>query len=296
MSTAGRVYAKAPFASIESYGDGWYGWWETYGANDQPPETLADRVAAFNAARSNSTLLVAYDPQEEECECCDGWYGYGEPWGDEAVVAEVATDQYLTGYASKAPIRMYFWPWGRVSGEPVRAHGYLSARLPLGDDEVVHIFKREIGQTADTWVADIPVIPGTDGCCGSENQFFALVPGPKFNATYTATWDGNDDYLSTSVAREVTVGPKLTLKPSVSGGVATLTARLAPKQPSGKVEFQRKSGNRWVRIARAGLTGGGRYATVKWSPKAGTYQVRCRFTGSELNGAAWSKAIKVVVK
>ena len=99
MSTRGTVYAKAPFTSVESMGDGSYGWWSAYGPNTAAPKTLADVVAGLEGL-GNGHIVVAYDPPNRGNE---DDYGFGEPWSSKAVIAsQDMNGTYMTGQASKS--------------------------------------------------------------------------------------------------------------------------------------------------------------------------------------------------
>ena len=73
---------------------------------------------------------------------------------------------------------------------------------------VVKIYKREIGESSDTFVTDATV--SYDNMM-SGNTFSAVVPAVTRSCQITATWAGNDDYLASSSWMFAGVRPKLTL-------------------------------------------------------------------------------------
>ena len=306
VSTQGTVYARAPFTSVESEGDGWYGWWSAYGPNSEPPETLADVVAGLEGL-SNSDLVVAYDPPNNGN---DDWWGMGEPWSDKAVTASVSMNgTYMTGEASKSPTDISIWQQSgpAVAGRWVIVGGSVGDGAVEGD--TVSIFTRDVDQTDETLVETVPLTKDPEDPQSGALVFTAEVPVMK-NTTVRAMWGGNADYLVSSASTPIEVRARLGLKASVlSTGVVHLTATVTPSQlgatalpdspfpPGQLIGFLRKvSGGGWalmgmkVKAAADGIT-----FTATWRPKAGTYRVRALFAGSDFNGMAMSAMKKVVV-
>ena len=291
VATTGTVYAKAPFTNVESMGDGWYGWWTSYGPNTAPPQTLAGLVDDLNGAMGNNMLLVAYDPPSGSSDE-DDW-GFGEPWGDDALVGSVETDKYLTGSVRKDQAQINVWARPAITGKPIMIEGYVQSERAL-DGQMVKVYRRQAGETADTLVAELPIQTRYYDEESYENVVFGTVPGMKYNGVLTVAWEGDDDYLYSSATTDALIMAKVALTATAQTGGVRVSATVSPKQTSGKVIFQRKKGNRWVDLRRVAL-GGTSKAALTWGAASGTYKVRAVFTGSELNFRGISKVVTVTV-
>jgi hypothetical protein len=293
MSTRGTVYAKAPFTNVQSDGDGWFSFW-TYGEeNTDPPQTLAVVVAGLDAAPGNDQLLVSYDPPGGP----DDWWGMGEPWSEDAVTAQVGMGTYLTGSATKtqASMQVYQESWPVVTGGPVALSGSVSAEGVDLEGETVKIYTRDVGETVDTFVTEVPIetIVSDDT---SENTFRATIPAVKHTTTVTAAWDGNADYLRSTCSTVVEVEALVGLRARVTAaGAVRLTATVRPADTGGKVVFRRivNGAQRTIAKVDVGTTG---KATRTWKPRHGTYRVTATFLGSDRNTEARSRTVRVVVK
>jgi hypothetical protein len=285
MSTRGTFYAKAPYTNVESEGDGWYGWWSSYTQNNAPPQTLADVVDGLNGARGNNMLLVAYDPPDDYN---DDFWGEGEPWGDEAIIASADLDAYLTGEIAKSQARMTLRHSGGrpVTGRRITLRGRVGADSDL-TGQTVHIYKREVGETTDTLVKDV-TITGS-----GQNVFVASLPdGAAHNATFTAVWDGDDTYITTSDSVKVKVLAKVGLKAHADGRTVRLVAGVKPADTGGYVAFERQVGGRYVLIRKVAVDAAGK-ATCSFTGASGANRVVAVFLGSDRNAGA-SSAVKVV--
>ena len=116
----------------------------------------------------------------------------GEPWSDDAVTAQVDMGTYLTGSATKTQVSMqvYQESWPVVTGRPVTMSGSVSAEGVDLEGEMVKIYTRDVGETVDTFVTEVPIeaIVSDDT---SENTFRATIPAVTHTTTVTAAWDGN---------------------------------------------------------------------------------------------------------
>lgn len=292
MSTKGAVYAKAPFATVASFGEGAYGFLVIPPDTTAPPRTLADVVAGLDLAPGNDRLLVAYDPR--------GGNGTGsdtsEPWSDEAVTASVPMDTYLTGSVSKSQADVSIQQTGRaaVAGRPVTVQGELSAGGADLAGATVEISTQDVGATTGTLLAKVPVLSTTTGG-GTTYTFTATIPAASHSTTVTATWEGNGDYVSSSASTPIEVKAVVDLRASVArSGAARLTAKLRPADSGGRVAFMvaGPGGRTLLRRVDVGADG---TATCTWKPGAGSYHVVARFLGSDRNAAASSRLLRVAV-
>jgi hypothetical protein len=304
MSRKGTLYAKAPFHAVESMGDGWYGYWgASTGDSSYPPATLTDVVDQLNDAPANDELIVAYAPPESYNE---DWIG--EPWGDDAVVTGVDLDVYVRGAVQKsvAGISLYPMTWNPVAGRPFALEGSLEIENAAG--KKVKIYSREVGETTDTLVTEVTV--GADSGQGSGDDesggsFVALIPKLRHTCTITAVYEGDDDYLYSSESIDVEVRARARLGATlVKPGVVRITASVSPSQTDATIDprfvIERRVNGTWkkfrvlVATHPAGAPSPSSITTLL-ELKPGTYVLRNRFMGTDLNTAAVSKPVTVVV-
>ena len=160
------------------------------------------------------------------------------------------------------------------------------------DGQMVKVYRRQVGETADTFVAELPIQTRYYDEESFENIIVGTVPGMKYNGVLTVTWEGDDYYLYSSSTTDVMIMAKVALTATAQTSGVRLSATVSPKQTSGKVIFQRKKGNRWVDVKRVAL-GGTSKAAFTWGAAPGTYKVRAIFTGSDLNWRGMSKVVTV---
>lgn len=306
MSLKGTLYAKAPAHEIESMGDGWYGWWSASGGNaGDAPQTLADVVATLNGKPTNDELLVAYAPPGSTNP---DWGSGAELWGNDAVVVTTDLHTYMTGQASKSVADLWFdvTSWPIVSGEPVMVAGDLSIETPAG--KTVKIYKREVGATTDTLVTSAIVGETTSGGSdtGGSSSFAAVIPSLTHNATLSAVFEGDADYLWSSQSIDVQVRAKAKLKASPHAGhLLKIRASVTPLQDGATIDprfvVERRVNGAWRKLLvlvssypAGGTPPSAISATLKVRP--GKYTMRSRFLGTDLNGAAVSPTVHVVVK
>jgi hypothetical protein len=304
MSLQGTLYAKAPAHEVASMGQGYYAWWPSLGGDTtDPPQTLADVVADLNAKPTNDQLLVAYAPPNGGNS--DGGSGI-EEWGSDAIVVCTELDTYLTGQASKSVADLYVDVVSSpiVTGRPVMLQGNLSIDGAAG--ETIRIYKREVGETTDTLVTSVLVGEDAGSSGGGSSSFAAEIPWLTHSATITAVFEGDDRHLgsSKSVGVEVRGIARLRVK-SLKGHGLAITASVVPSQDGATVDprfiVERRVKGSWKRLAVLASTdpAGGTppsaiSTTLKLKP--GTYWLRSRFLGTDLNGAAASRPMKVVVE
>ena len=294
-SLGGSLYVVSPDLGYEDSGDGAF-FDDSGGGPTGPPQTLGDVVAQIEGQYANNDMLVAYDPQQ-------GYgvddYGYSSnlPWSSKATTP-VVTDmsEFLTGGVEKdlAAFQMFAFPSRIVAGEPVIAVGLLNA-MGIGDDSV-QIYKREAGQTTDTLVATAPLVQqgSDDGSDTNPYMFNALVANLRHNATITAVWAGNDQYLAASASAKVSVSPHIAFTVTKgAGGVLHFKASTSPAS-AGVIAFAQIRAHGYESLVKAVSEAHGR-ATATWRAPAGTYKLVALFRGNARNAAGASRTITVTV-
>ncbi len=191
-----------------------------------------------------------------------------------------------------------------LTGHGLYVNGGIVADADL-TGAVVRIFKREIGESTDTHVADVPV---TDDAL-SGNVFQAFVPALTRNCVITVTWEGNADYLASSTWMLAGVKPNLAL------AVKSATRRrtkfrivVSPEQPFYKegpvlppliTDVQYRVHGVWTAFPakRSGwATDGESWWMYSYrGVKPGRYVVRAHFKGTNNNVACVSAAQWMVV-
>ena len=294
-SLGGSLYVVSPDLGYEDSGGGAF--FDDSGVGPTgPPQTLGDVVAQIEGQYANNDMLVAYDPQQ-------GYgvddYGYSSnlPWSSKATTP-VVTDmsEFLTGGVEKdlAAFQMFAIPPRIVAGEPVMAVGLLNA-MGIGDDSV-QLYKREAGQTTDTLVATAPLVQqgSDDGSDTNSYLFQAVVANLRHNATITAVWAGNDQYLAASASTKVSVSPYIAFTVTKgAGGVLRFKASTSPAS-AGVIAFARVGAHGKRSLVKAVSETHGR-ASATWRAPAGTYRLVALFRGNALNTAGASRTITVTV-
>ena len=224
-------------------------------------------------------------------------------------VAAVALVVIITASApasdqTSAPIEL----WARdatLAGRGITVSGRIVAAPDLSGT-VVKIYKREVGESTDTFVADATV--SYDNMM-SGNTFSAVVPAVTRSCQITATWAGNDDYLASSSWMFAGVRPKLTL------AAKTATRRqpkfrftVSPEQPFYQLPLQKppflvdvqcRVRGVWTRfpaeLGGAGTDGESWCTYYFYDVKPGKYLVRAHFGGTNYNVEGHSAAQRIVV-
>lgn len=199
--------------------------------------------------------------------------------------------------------------WLGAATRPVTGSSfYVSGGVRVSDDltgQTVSIFKREMGQTSDTLVAEVPLAHQIWG-----NFFQTTLPGLTYTAVLTASWAGNADYLPSSYWTCLPVRAKVTIAVArQTAKFLRLRATVSPLQPqdapaflSAKnpfVLFQRKVSGTWRYLGGADTmsTDSQSWQTsTYYHLKPGTYVLRGRFVGSDYNTAAVSKTLRLTVR
>ena len=190
------------------------------------------------------------------------------------------------------------------TGKSLSVSGGITAAADLSG-ETVNIYKREMGENADTLVAQPTVTTAPWG-----NVFQATLAGLKHSSILTATWAGNADYLPSRL---------LDLRPRASEGDAGSSAhhRQVPQATvhdhavpaSGRADVSHRqetssscsragltvSGSSWAWPAQPPQMGSHGYRPPTTASSPGTYVLRARFVGSDYNAPAVSKTLRVAV-
>jgi hypothetical protein len=226
-----------------------------------------------------------------------------------AVVATALPAAYVTSSAPatsqlSAPITL----WARsatLAGHDITVSGRIVADQDLSG-AVVKVYKREVGESGDVFVADATV--NYDNMM-SGNTFSAVVPAVTRSCQITATWAGNADYLASSSWMFAGVRPKLTL------AVKTATRRqtkfritVSPGQPFYQLPLQKppfiadvqcRVHGVWTRfpgeVGVAGTDGETWCMYGYYDVKPGNYLIRAHFAGTNANVAGASSPQRIVV-
>jgi hypothetical protein len=220
------------------------------------------------------------------------------------LAACVASSAPATSQLS-APITL----WARdstLAGRDITVSGRIVADRDLSG-AVVKIYKREVGESTDAFVADATV---SYDSMMTGNTFDAVVPAVTRSCQITATWAGNRDYLASSSWMFAGVRPKLKLM------VKTATQRqtkfrvtVSPEQPFYQLPLQKppfiadvqcRVRGVWTRFP--GELGGMGTDGKTWclyefyDVKPGKYLVRAVFGGTNYNVTGVSAAQRIVVR
>ena len=192
---------------------------------------------------------------------------------------------------------------GRPDGKSLSVSGGITAAADLSG-ETVNIYKREMGENADTLVAQPTVTTAPWG-----NVFQATLAGLKHSSILTATWAGNADYLPSAYWIFVPVRAKVTLTaPRITAKYLKLRSTITPSQPQDEptfltaknflVLFQSRVDGKWKFMGMAGTASSDGQSWVSatyYGLEPGTYVLRARFVGSDYNAPAVSKTLRVAV-
>ncbi len=198
-----------------------------------------------------------------------------------------------------------------VGAQPVTLTGHdiaVSGRIVADADlsgAVVKVYKREVGEGADTFVADATVTHSMM----TGNAFEAVVPAITRSCMITVTWTGNADYAASSSWMFAGVRPKLQLSvKSATRSHTKFRLTVAPEQPFYQLPLEKppfiayvqcRLHGVWNRLpAEVGVAGtdGQSWCTYGYyDVKPGTYLVRAYFVGSNYNVAGASSPQRIVV-
>jgi hypothetical protein len=191
------------------------------------------------------------------------------------------------------------------SGQDIRISGGIDVRLDLSTT-MVAVSKREVGETVDTHVADVPV----NYNLMTGNLFDAIVPAVTHSCLVTVSWQGKADYLAGSTWMFVGVRPTLTVEAPVATRKKTrLRITISPAQPLHRQGMSRPPFLAGIECRIRGVwrqfpgelgvagTDGMSWCTYDYfKVKPGTYTIRGRFYGTNFNVASFSKPVRIVVR
>jgi hypothetical protein len=226
-----------------------------------------------------------------------------------AIAAAAASAAWVASSAPassqlSAPITL----WARnatLAGRDITVSGRIVADADLSG-AVVNIYKREVGESADTFVADATV--SYDNMM-SGNTFSAVVPAVTRSCQITATWAGNGDYLASSSWMFAGVRPRLTLAVQTATRSRTkFRLTVSPEQPFYQLPLQKppfivdvqcRVHGVWTwfpaELGVAGTDGKSWCLYGYYDVKPGKYLVRAYFKGSNYNVAGTSSPQRFVV-
>jgi hypothetical protein len=292
----GSLYAIAPDLGFEDFGGP--GMFVSNGPTSPtgPPQTLGDVVKQIDAQYPNNDLLVAYDPQAGYGDVGNYYDSTGYPWSAKAT-GPVVTDmhEFLTGGVEKdtASLSLQAMPPHVTAREPVMVMGQLQNSDATSG--TISIYEHIAGSTSDTLVTTAPLQLQGGGDEGpGVLAFNAFVPPLEHNATLTAVWSGDAQYLAASASAAVAVSPHVSFSLSKkANGVLLLRAATSPKC-SGTIAFVEVPRHGALSLVKAVRLSNGR-ARYSWKALAGTYRLKAVFRGSQLNAAGSSRVVTVTV-
>ena len=294
----GSLYVIAPDLNLENFEGSVMFVEDEPSSPTGPPETLGDVVKQIESQYANNDLLVAYDPQSGYGDVSGSSGQSNYPWSTEAT-APVATDmhEFLSGgvVKSTASLSLQAMPPHITAGEPVMVAGQLQNSDATSG--TVSLYERLAGATADTLVTTVP-LQAQGGSSNDEGPssltFQGLVPPLEHNATITAVWSGDSQYLAASASAAVAVSPHISFKVTKkAGGVLLLKAATSPKC-SGVIAFAAVPRHGGPSLIKAvGLSDG--RASYRWKAPAGDYRLEALFRGNALNATGASRTVTMTV-
>ncbi len=297
-SLAGSLYVIAPDFNLDNFGGSGMFVENEPSSPTGAPQTLGGVVKQIEAQLPNNDLLVAYDPQAGDGGLDEYYEGTNMPWSGQAI-GPVATDmhEFLTGGVEKdtAILTMQVMPRHITAGQPVMSVGQLQNTDATSG--TVSIYERRAGTAADTLVTTVPLHAqgageGDEG--PSDLTFQGLVPPLEHDATITAVWSGDAQYLAASDSAAVAVSPRISFSVTrKAGGVLLFKAATSPKC-SGVLAFAEMPHHGGPSLIKAVRLSDGR-ARFTWKAPAGTYSLKAFFRGDSLNAAGASRTVTITV-
>jgi len=218
-----------------------------------------------------------------------------------AVAALITTSAPATDQLS-APMWVNA-PSSTLTGHDITVSGGIAANADLGG-AVVKVYKREVGESTDTFVADAAVTYSMM----YGNAFQAIVPAVTRSCMITVTWAGNADYLASSTWMFAGVRPKLSLAVKLATRKQTkFRLTVSPEQPYYLplekppfiADVQCRVHGVWTafpaELGGAGTDGTSWCTYSYYNVKPGKYLVRAHFRGSNYNAARVSSPQRIVV-
>jgi hypothetical protein len=191
-----------------------------------------------------------------------------------------------------------------LSGRSLTVYGGIEAKADLAG-AVVSLYKREVGQNADTLVGKATVTYSAQ----TGNVFHAAIPHLKRSCVITAFWDGNASFFAGRTWMFAGVKPRLTVTVPVATQTKTkVRIVFSPDQPFHQQPLTAPPTLADVQCRVAGVwthfpgevsvfgTNGKTWCTYDYANvPAGTYTIRASFVGTNYNVASVSKAMEIVI-
>ena len=257
------VMSAATHNDYYSYSDG----------SSQPapaPQTVAQVAAALDATPDNADLMVEFTPRGSE----DDSSGDAPPASAQEIVP---TDWVFAGDIEKDTTKVQILNASGGRTAPVVVLGM----VPEATKDVdVSIYRQTAGTPEPSTPDQIVTASAAQG-----GMFVAVLPPTTHNEIVTAEAPPiTADSLPGAARATIKVRAQLRLTTTFAHGRFVAVAHVSPKDPGGKVTFQRLSSGHWVTYATRDVTSlGVARATlaVKRPPR-----IRARFNGSVLNMAS----------
>jgi hypothetical protein len=246
-----------------------------YYGSASPPMTLAETKELIDSEPTNSDVIVAFVSNSSDED--DYYYDEPEPAAETTVrgdwVFKSGVEKSTAGVVARARRTADL-------GVPIRLTGYIRR---TSDDVPVRIYCQEAGDPEPLEPTVTVTAEGDDGTA----SFVATLPGFKHNVLLTAEVDA---LTATTLpgADQLTVKVRAATRLAAvrRGGRLVLTARVSPRDATGKVVFHKQVRGRWVTAAAVVLSDGSARVTMSGR---GVTKVRARFAGGDTNAAgAWA--------
>jgi hypothetical protein len=209
-----------------------------------------------------------------------------------------------TRQSTRVWVSSLYVPGNALTGRSLRVSGGIAAKADLSG-AVVKLYKREVGQNADTYVGRATVT--YDRLSG--NRFLGVVPRLSHSAIITAKWAGNASYFAGRGWFFAGVKPRLSVTATQATQERTrLRIDITPSQPDlagGKASpdslasIECLVNGVWTNFpGDMGVfsSDGESWCVYNYfGVPAGTYTVRATFRGTDYNIASVSKSADVVV-
>jgi hypothetical protein len=261
-------------------------------------ESLAQIAGDLDGAPSNNTLIVEYlpdglsadQPTEGDAAWPDPFFEPSEP-----IVATSFLPWVLSGSASastpdlqvtSAPAVVPYGGTAVISGEIAGPEG------PC----MVRVYASMPGTTTETLLAKELVFPA-DG--PFELPLFDLTT----NLTLRVHVDASEGWAPADASLDLKVAARTLIVASSRrvryGSRVSITGLVAPaRSAGGNVAFEYLAGRAWRSISVRRLAAGTPYAkaVLSWKPPKGTWKVRVRYLGGEMNAGSSSPVVSIAVK
>jgi hypothetical protein len=221
-----------------------------------------------------------------------------------AAYVRAASAPATTRQSTRVWVSSLYVPGTALTGRSLRVSGGITAKADLSG-ATVKLYKREVGQNADTYVGRATVT--YDRLSG--NRFLGVVPRLTHSAVITARWAGNAGYFAGRGWFFAGVKPRLSITATQATQERTrLRIDVTPLQPNYSngssspdtlARIECRVNGVWTsfpgEMGVFSTDGKSWFVYNYFNVPAGAYTVRARFNGTDYNIAAPSRTVDVIV-